>query len=230
MQVMDYLEVGKSGRFRRHPTQSQNGFNLPERTSRDQLIPLIAAMGVHRDFQRLDRLRDRIHQKFYFVNKDWLLFFDEYLKRALDRDLQLDGESDRFLLDRSVDLRLGKLGNGDMDDVGDDLNLIMQLALAAVRRGDKIRAIRARYSTKRPKNFGVYMTQYRAEFKADFTASKEVMADRISKGIRRGWRPDCSSVVGVFKWYFREEAGGYPGMLTLFKPILDKYFAAPIPE
>jgi hypothetical protein len=61
--VMDLLEDGKTGRFRRHPTQPKH--NSPEKTSRDQLIPLIAAMGVYRDFLRLDRLRDRIHGKFY---------------------------------------------------------------------------------------------------------------------------------------------------------------------
>ncbi len=229
--VLNYLEDGKTGRFRRHPTQTQNGYNLPEKTSRDQLIPLIAAMGVYRDFQRLDRLRDRIHQKFYFVNSDWLLFFDEYLKRALDRDLQFGGETDKVILDKAVDFRLGELRRKqDMDDVGDDLNLIMQLALAAVRRGEKIAAIRARYSRDRPKNWGVYLTRYRAEFRDNLNANKDTMIDRIRTGINRhGWKPDCTGVLGAMKWYFREEEGGNPGIVTLYKPILARYFAASVP-
>lgn len=56
------------------------------------------------------------------------------------------------------------------------------------------------------------------------------MISRIETGIRdRGWKPDCTSVLGAVKWYFRAETGGSPGMVSIYKPILDKYFAAPIP-
>jgi len=230
--VLNHLEVGQTGQFRRHPTQTQDGLNLPEKTSRDQLIPLIAAMGVHGDHARLDRLRDKISKNFYFVNKDFLLFFDEYIKRALNRELQVNGEIDRFLLDGAVTLRLNELGKKeDMDDVGDDLNLIMQLALAALpgRRGEKVKAIRARYSHDRPKNYGVYLSSYRKAFPGDLTASKELMVSRIDQGIKNaGWKPDCPNVLGALKWYFREESGGGPGMVALYKPIIEKYFAAPI--
>lgn len=230
--AISYLEVGKTGQFRRHPTQTQNGFNLPEKTSRDQLIPLIAAMGVHRDFQRLDRLRDRIQKKFYFVNTDWLVFFDEYMKRALDRDLQFDGWTDQNLLDAAVTLRFKELEErNDMDDVGDDLNLIIQLALAAVRRGERIKAIRARYSLNRPINYGVYLDQFRKAFPKALAASKEEMSESFKQGIKTfGWKPECTNVLGSLRWYFREESGGGPGMVTLYKPILDKYFAAPFAD
>ncbi len=229
-QVLNYLEDGKTGKFRRHPTQTQNGFNLPGKTSRDQLVPLIASMGVNRDFIRLDRLRDRIRRNFYFVNKDSLIFFDEFIKRALDRDLQFKGMSDKVILDKAVDFRLDELNSKkDMDDVGDDLNLIVQLALAAVRRGDKIKAIRLRYSKKRPKNYGVYLTHYREAYPEDLSATKEIMIERINRGIKNhGWRPDCTNVQGVMKWYFREETGGNFGMVALYKPILDRYFSASI--
>ena len=60
---------------------------------------------------------------------------------------------------------------GKMDDVGDYLNLIVQLLLAAVRRGDKIKAIRARYVLERPKNYGVYLTKYRESYPNDLGVS-----------------------------------------------------------
>jgi hypothetical protein len=236
--VMDYLEEpGKTGRFRRHPTQTKEigqppfrgPMNDPKTTSRDQLIPLIAAMGVHNDYVRLDRFRDGIRQGVYFVNKDFMLLAEEFIKRARDVDLLLDGSIDQFLLDKGVDMRRDQ-AKKDMDDVGDDLNLIVQLLLGAVRRGEKTSAVRARYARERPKNYGVYLTRYRAAYPNDFTAGKDSMVQRIQDGIKnKGWKPDCTSVVGVMRWYFRAEAGGSPGLATLYEPILNLYFAAPIP-
>jgi hypothetical protein len=152
------------------------------------------------------------------------------MKRALDRDLQFGGETDRWFLDKAVDLQLASAAK-DMDkSVGDDLNVIVQLTLAAVRRGEKVKAIRARYAKDHPTNWGVYLTRYRAEFKDDYSADKDTMIDHIRTGIsKHGWKPDCTAVLGAIKWYFREETGASPGMVALYKPILDKYFAAPLP-
>jgi hypothetical protein len=226
--VMDQLEQGRTGEFRRHPTQP--GWSDPKEISRDQLIPLIAAMGVQNDFVRLDRFRDRLRQGIYFVNKDFLLLYEEFIKRARDRDLLFDGDVDRFLLDRAVDTRRDE-AKSNMNDVGDDLNLVVQLLLAEVRRGAKIRAVRARYALERPKNYGLYLTRYRLKYPGDVSAKEGEMIRRMEDGINNlGWKPDCSSVLGVFKWYFRVEAGGSPGFTAMYKPILDTYFAAPIPS
>ena len=228
-QVMDLLEDDqKTGRFRRHPTQQQ--WKDPKDISRDQLIPLIAAMGVNKDFARLDRFRDSVRQNIYFVNKDFLLFFEEFIKRARDQDLLFGGDVDRIILDNAVDSRRDQ-AKGSMDDVGDDLNLIVQLLLAAIRRGDQIKAVRARYVRERPKNYGVYLTRYRERYANDFGAGKDEMIRRIEDGIiNRGWKPDCTSAFGVLKWYFRAEAGGSPGLATMYKPVLDAFFAGPIPS
>jgi hypothetical protein len=228
-QVMDFLEdTQKTGRFRRHPTQPK--WKDPKDISRDQLIPLIAAMGVYKDFVRLDRFRDRVRQNIYFVNKDFLLFFEEFIKRARDQDLLFGGDIDRIILDKAVSDRCAQ-AKGHMDDVGDDLNLIVQLLLAAIRRGDQIKAVRARYVRDRPKNYGVYLTRYRDWYKNDFSATdKNDMIRRMEDGINnRGWKPDCTSAFGALKWYFRTEAGGSPGLAMMYKPILEKYFAGPIP-
>jgi len=228
-QVMDLLEDDqKTGRFRRHPTQQK--WKDPKEMSRDQLIPLIAAMGVNRDFVRIDRFRDRLRQDSYFVNKDSMLLFEEFIKRARDVDLLFGGDVDRTILDKAVDSRRDQ-AKGSMDDVGDDLNLIVQLLLAAVRRGDQVKAIRARYVRERPKNYGVYLTRYRDLYPMDFSANKDEMIRRMEDGINnRSWKPDCTSVFGVFKWYFRAEAGGSPGLAALYKPILDVHFGGPIPS
>jgi hypothetical protein len=53
-----------------------------------------------------------------------------------------------IILDGAVTLRINTVK--DMNDVGDDLNLIIQLLLAGVRRGNQIKAVRARYSRDRP--------------------------------------------------------------------------------
>jgi len=234
--VMDALEEpGKTGRFRRHPTQTKEigegpfrgRMNDPKTTSRDQLMPLIAAMGMYKDYERLDRFRDKLRQGTYFVNKDFLLLSEEFIKRARDVDLLFDGEADRFLLDQGVTMRCNQ-ARGDKNDVGDDLNLIVQLLLAANRRGDKIKSVRARYARERPRNYGIFMSQYRAAFPNDFTAGEKDMIDRMETGIKKGWKPDCTNVVGVFRWYFRAEAGGSPGLAKMYEPILSAYCAAPI--
>jgi len=153
---------------------------------------------------------------------------EEFIKRALDRDLLFGGLVDKTLLDKAVDMRRDQ-ATKDMDDVGDDLNLIVQLLLAAIRRGEQIKAVRARYALERPKNFGVYLTSYRQSFPNDYGADRDTMIGRMEDGVRRlGWKPDCSNVYGVFKWYFRIESHGNPGFFALYQPILDAFFSAPI--
>src|ERR1039457_591777 len=53
--AMDFLEVDHSGIFRRHPDQ----YNQPQDFSRDQTIPIVAAMGLWGDQDRLNRFWDR---------------------------------------------------------------------------------------------------------------------------------------------------------------------------
>jgi hypothetical protein len=238
-QVMKHLEYQTSGRFRRHPTQTRligegkyrGPINDPKTTSRDQVVPLIAAMGVHKDFVRLDRFRDRLHTDHYWLNKDYLLFYEEFMKRALDRDLLFGGEVDKEILDKAVDFRRDKAAT-DKDDVGDDLNLIVQLLLAAVRRGDKIEAVRGRYVRERPVNYGVYLSRYRTEFPDDVAADKNTMIGRIETGINmqgeQRWKADCTNVLGALKWYFRAETGASPGLVELYRPILDEFFWGPV--
>jgi hypothetical protein len=225
-QVMDHLEHQKTGRFRRHPTQSP--WSDPDRTSRDQVVPLVAAMGVHNDFERLRRFHDRLSADGFLINKDTLIAYQEYIKRA--RDQEVHRTIDTFAMDRAVDLRHAQASD-DKDDVGDDLNLIVQLLLAAVRKGNnQTDAVRARYALRRPKNYGIYLTAYREVYGTEWNArNKDVMVKRMDDGINnRGWKPDCTNVAGVLRWYFRAEEGGGPGFAPLYQPIFDKYFAAPI--
>ena len=40
-----------------------------------------------------------LSRTFYFVNKDFLIFYEEFIKRALDRDLLFNGAVDRLILE-----------------------------------------------------------------------------------------------------------------------------------
>jgi hypothetical protein len=226
--TMNLLEVGNTGQFRRHPTQPEwrsdpNGF------SRDQLIPLIAAMGVKGDTDRIQRSWDAIKPCFVFFRcvqgTNDLVMPDliNLYKRALNQDpepnadaLLLAGVTNRWLAQTKL----------KPDDVGDDLNLIIYLLMANfVKPSEASKSALFMYAKNRPVCSGCYLGQYRASYAGDFSADERTMQQRIALGISNGWKPDCPRVLGALRWYFRIETGGCPALAELYRPIIDQFMS-----
>jgi hypothetical protein len=215
------------GVFVRHPSDPQ--YNRPEQMSRDNLVPLIAMMGVFGQRQALSNMYDRMERKlgiFGTLNKDNLDFFRQMIRRARDQAVQ--ETLDHFILDGAVDAGICCALDGDK--VGKDLNLMIQLLLPEALQGKNyVAAIRKRYVDDRPANYGIYLTAYYGHHRPELGLAKHEQIRRIEAGINAGWNPDCTNAFGALKWYFRYESGGNWGMPNLFKPIYDTYFAGPIP-
>ena len=172
-QAADLLEVGRTGEFRRHPTQG-GWISDPDEFSRDQLIPLIAALGVTQDADRIRRSRDAL-RTCYLVAKcvqgttdlagpDLLNHYHRALGEAVDHlgEVQLLG---------STLVRLDQ-AHRNPEDVGDDLNTLVYLAMARrfAASGESDKALAA-FMTGRPANAGCYLTWYRNSYPGDFTAA-----------------------------------------------------------
>lgn len=116
-------------------------------------------------------------------------------------------------------------------DTGDDLNVAVQLLLAKTRKTRQyVHAIAERFALQRPKNYGIYLRTYYQHHRQEWKPQDDgTVARRIREGISRGWKPDCPTVLGAFRWYFRSEAGGSPGLAELYEPIIRRHLAGPIP-
>ena len=235
VRVLDLLEekdaAGQyTGHYRRHPYDPR--WNTSDKMSRDNMLPLIAAMGAYGGpdmEQRLGRFYDNMSTFagfLRFLNKDLMLLVEEFIKRA--RNQAVDETIDHAIADCALSARLKCINT--MDDVGDDLNLMVSLLLPELRQNkDYFKAIRVRYLEKRPMNYGVYMTAYYMYWGHE-PPRPDLMQARMDEGItKKGWLPDCSKVFGAIKWYCRLESSGNPGLANLYRPIYDSLFAAPVP-
>ena len=97
------------------------------------------------------------------------------------------------------------------DDVGDDLNLVIELLLSHILKPSRWseRALKD-YAKNRPVSYGCYLQNYRSNWGVDLTINSKEMACRLDDGIAHGWTPDCPRVLGALRWYFRPETGGNP--------------------
>lgn len=218
---IDLLEV-RPGEFCRHPTQG--GFKSnPDDFSRDQAIPLIAAMGIYEDYTRLTRLESAIRTCFGFLKcvQGTQDVVDPPLANLLHRaqNRAPDRAADLILLGGVVN-RL-KQANINPDDVGDDLNLIIYLLMAKLRQPtDASDRAAELYVKSRPQSSGCFISQYRKTFVDDFDADEPTMQARIASGVSQGWQPDCSPIQGALNWYFRAESGGCSKLGFLYGPLL----------
>ena len=116
------LEIDQSGIFRRHPDK----WNDPNDFSRDQQTPLVAAMGVWKRNAPLERLYHRMLERHWRCqNKDFAGPDHRNLfARALEKPLWFSG--DLQILASSALI----VAKTDPDDVGDDLNHIINLLMA----------------------------------------------------------------------------------------------------
>jgi hypothetical protein len=222
-QVMQALEVDRSGTFRRHPTH----WNDPKDLSRDQTVPLVAAMGVNNDKERLERFYRELRRRNWFAQNGDLM--GDPVNRNLVRRAR-DEEPSR--LTDAPSLRLAAAARvlaakSSLDDVGDDLNMIVTFLLAAVRKPNRESdSARTYYSKNRPDNYGMFLGTYRQVhgISLDGSVSVTTMRQRMDDGIKQGWKNDCPRILGALRWYFRAESGGNPGMATLYEPIINRWF------
>lgn len=223
-QVMNKLEIGQTGTFRRNPDK----WNDPEDFTRDQTLPIVAAMGVNNDSARLQRFYHELRRRNWFAQRrgDEMTtpIYRNFIARARNEkpNVLTDGAS----LYAAAQARIvGAIG--DMDSVGNDLNLTVMLLVATVRQSSNL-ADKARqyYSKNRPNNYGMFLGSYRAAHGVDFDGrtSQADMERRMDSGIKAGWKPDCPRILGAFRWYFRAESGGSPGLAELYAPIVDQWF------
>jgi hypothetical protein len=218
---VDLLEPKSNGDFIRHPLK----WNDPKDFSRDQSLPLVAAMGVWSEPTRLDRMWRGVVQRLYrFQNGD--LCAPEHINlfrraRALSPqqlgDLQLVGSS------------VARTALGlNLDDVGDDLNHIVSLMIARVRSPTPTVDLAIRiYAKHRPHSYGSYLGSYRKAYGFAYDTSAAVMIDRMKRGIAGGWRPDKNvpPSLGALRWYFRRESNGAPALAELYAPIVQYWLS-----
>jgi hypothetical protein len=223
---MNLLEKDQSGVFRRSPDK----YDDPKDFSRDQTIPIIAAMGVWGDIVRLDRFWDRTKARNYLTQNGEMLRPDGVnlfqrargIKPGIIGDTQLLGGVASRLVQAS-----------DPNDVGDDLNLLVILLMAKLRfpatntgvTGTTTEEVIKLYATKRPHSYGSYLQSCRREG-IDLKVSDTEVRKRMDPGIAKGWKPDgdCPPVLGALRWYFRAESKGNPELAELYAPMVRKWF------
>jgi len=225
--MLNLLEIEKSGEFCRHPHQGGWKSN-PDDFSRDQLTPLVAAMGLWQQTERLQRSWDALRPCYEILKcvqgtkdlagPDLVNLFN----RAKGREPEEAGDT---FLAAGVAVRLVQALQNP-DDVGDDLNLTVQLLSALIwKPTDTVRQAAFAYAKNRPVSRGCYLSTYREEYGLEFSTSEATMAERIDDGMRRGWAPDCPRILGALRWYFRAETGASSALAELYAPIVDEYLS-----
>ena len=248
LEVMRLLEPANDGIFYRHPKLPpwNNPFSKKFGFSRDQMVPVVAAMGIRGTTARVKRLwkalpKDPLGGTRHTFNGDWISVLGQKViftgdivgpmtvnlfKRAWGQKPGLAGVNGETELLANVGLRL-RAASLDKDDTGDDLNLIVMLLLAKLRYKSAIseRALEL-YAKNREHSYGSYLKAYRAQYGLDPTVPLAEVRRRMDRGIAGGWEADVSAVYGAVLWYHREEVGANPKLAELYKPIIGEYFKA----
>jgi hypothetical protein len=248
-QVIGLLEPKQDGVFYRHPKLKpwNNPFDKTYGFSRDQMIPLVAAMGVWGMVEPLRRLWNALPQDVlggtkHTFNGEWKTVFGQktvfsgdvvgpaainLFRRAWNEDpmpaSDHNGPGGETELAANVDIRLASTLN-DRDNTGDDLNLIVMLLMATLRFPTPVSAGAANlYAKNRPVSYGSFLGSYRKEYGIDLNAPPSEVRRRLDQGISKGWPTDASRVYGAVRWYHRVESGANPQLAELYAPIIRKY-------
>jgi len=248
-EVIHLLEPADDGIFYRHPKLPpwNNPYNKQFGFSRDQMIPLVAAMGVWGKTAELRRLWNALPQDVlggtkHTFNGEWktvlgrkTVFTGDIVgpatinlfRRAWDEDpmpaSDHNGPGGEEELATNVAFRL-KAAQNDRDDTGDDLNLIAMLLMSILRfpSTGSAQAVNS-YSKERPVSYGSFLGAYRQKYGVDLNASPTEVKHRLDEGIVSGWQTDASRVYGAVRWYHRIEAGANPKLAELYATIIRKY-------
>lgn len=247
--ALDLLEPAKDGVFYRHPKLPpwNNPYDKKHGFSRDQMIPLVATMGVYGMEDRLRRLWNKLPQdriggtKHTFngqlttvlgvkavytgdiVGPMTINLFRRCWKENPLTASDHNGAGGEKELAMNVDLRIAS-SLTDRDNTGDDLNLIVMLLVGVLRFPSRtLQDAAQRYAKNRGVSFGSFLGAYRDKYGIDFSASPRQVLDRMEQGIKSGWKTDSSRVLGAIRWYHRAESGANPQLAELYAPIIKKY-------
>jgi len=248
-EVLQLLEPHRDGVFYRHPKLPpwNNPYDKDWGFSRDQMIPLVAAMGVWGRTEPLRRLWNALPQDPVFGTKHT---FNGHWVKAAGKKLFYTGDDVKFAtinlfrrawnenpmkasdgngkhgeeeLAGNVGIRLA-VASGDRDNTGDDLNLIVMLLMSVLRfPSETSNAAVNIYAKNRPVSYGSFMDNYYAQWGFHQSDSKDLMASRIEQGISAGWKTDASRVYGAVRWYQRAESSANPKLAELYRPIIRRY-------
>jgi hypothetical protein len=248
-QVIKLLEPKSDGVFYRHPKLPpwNNPYDKQLGFSRDQMIPLVAAMGVHGMTTELRRLWNALPQDVLGGNKhtfngEWQTLLGQrtiytgdpvvlatinLFRRAWNENPMSasdgNGPTGEADLSGNVGIRLAAALT-DRDNTGDDLNLIVMLLMAILRYPSPVSASAVNtYAKNRNVSYGSFLGAYYKEYGFQRQISADLMKQRIDDGIARGWRTDASRVYGAVRWYHRAESGANPQLATLYAPIMRAY-------
>jgi hypothetical protein len=217
-QAMNFLEIGKTGTFRRHPDQ----WSDPKDFSRDQTIPIVAALGVWEDYERLNRLWTKTTERHHRAQNGDLIAPDVANLFDRARDIKPEALGDVQLV-AGVWARIAQTLR-NRDDVGDDLNLIILLLMSKLRFGDRYTASAiTAYAKNRPVSYGCFLDSYRQKYGVDLKTGTNEIKRRMDQGIKSGWHTDCPRVLGALRWYFRTESKGNPELAELYSPIVRQW-------
>jgi hypothetical protein len=208
-EVIQLLEPNSDGIFYRHPTLSpwNNPYSKEFGFSRDQLVPLVAAMGVWGLTDPLRRLWNALPQDVlggtkHTFNGEWKTIFGQktiftgdivgpatinLFRRAWNEDpmpaSDHNGPGGETELAANVDIRIASTLN-DRDNTGDDLNLVVMLLMAALRFPSKVSAGAAvRYAKNRPVSYGSFLGAYREKYGVDMSVPPNEVKRRLDEGI-----------------------------------------------
>jgi hypothetical protein len=248
-EVIRLLEPAGDGIFYRHPKLPpwNNPYSKEYGFSRDQMIPLVAAMGVWGFKSELHRLWNALPQDIvggakHSFNGEWQTILGQ--KTVHTGDLVTPDVINLFRRSWGEDPMKASDGNGptgeetlrvnvgfrlaaalhDRDDTGDDLNLIVMLLMSLLRFESGLSLPTAKlYAKNRAVSYGSFLGAYRKKYGIDLGASSAVVKQRFEDGIAGGWKTDASRVFGAVRWYHRIEAGANPKLAELYAPIVRKY-------
>jgi hypothetical protein len=247
-QVLRLLEPASDGIFYRHPKLPpwNNPYDKDWGFSRDQMIPLVAAMGVWGKTTELRRLwnalpqdviggtkhtfngqwQTLLGQKTIYTGDDVKLGTINLFRRAWNEDPMTasdgNGGPGEDELAANVGIRL--VAGNDRDNTGDDLNLIVMLLMSILRSPSATSTAAVNlYAKNRPISYGSFLETYYSKYQFHPDDTEKHMADLIDKGIAGGWKTDSSRVYGAVRWYQRAESGANPKLAELYRPIVSRY-------
>jgi hypothetical protein len=262
--TIELLEVGKTGDFVRNPKEKK-WWSDPKKFSRDQQVPLIAAMGAWKSInfslmEPLKGMKSALRECPYLPEeleekiREQLKNLPQYdllgelkdfhwtcvqgtkdlaspahinlFKRALGESPLLQIGDIQLFID--VLVRLAAAANKP-DDVGDDLNLIVNLLMAELFSPTPASKLALElYRKNRPVCSGCFLGHYREAFRGNYDADEVTMVTKINEGRKQqGWTPDCPRVLGALRWYFRPEppSNANPELAELYKPIVESFLS-----
>jgi hypothetical protein len=247
--VIKLLEPTLNGVFYRHPKLPpwNNPYDKTYGFSRDQMIPLVSAMGFSGLIEPLGRLWNALPQDVvggtkHTFNGEWQTVLGQktvftgdvvgpatinQFRRGWNENPMVasdgNGPGGEAELQANVGLRL-KAALNDRDDTGDDLNLIVMLLTSVLRFPSDASAQAVDwYAKNRPVSYGSFLGAYRQKYGVDMKASPDEVKRRMEQGIAGGWKTDSSRVLGAVRWYHRAEAGANPALAELYVPIIRAY-------